>query len=112
MMLFRSASLIVNLSVLLIQTVPQGSRKQAGARAFWPGPEMVGLMVGNCVGLPELVKSLTRALDLGVIGSETSLHATAPLGELSKDALLSQRGADPFGGSDCEVSKDNANAAI
>jgi hypothetical protein len=73
---------------------------------------MVGLMVGNWVGLPEPLNIVDSRSGLGGIGSKTSLHVTAPLGELSKDELLSQRGANSFRGSDCEVSKDNANAAI
>ena len=43
---------------------------------------------------------------------EGSLHLPTPLGESSKDELLSKAGADPFCSTDCEVPEDEANSPI
>ena len=43
---------------------------------------------------------------------EGSLHPPTPLGESSKDELLSKAGADPFCSTDCEIAKDKTDTAI
>src|ERR1700751_1764725 len=46
------------------------------------------------------------------IGLAVLLHMATPLGELAKNEFLRKGGADPFRGSDCEISEDKASAAI
>src|SRR5215470_2938953 len=41
-----------------------------------------------------------------------SLHVTTPFGELAKNEFLRKGGADPFRGSNCEISKDETSTAI
>src|SRR5215469_15549458 len=83
--------------------------KKAGARAVRPGPEWWDQWWESEVGLPELVNTFESRSGLRWRGS---LHVTTPLAEFAYDELLSQTGADSFRGSDCEISKDKANATI
>ena len=46
------------------------------------------------------------------IGLRVSLHVTTPFGESANNEFLSKAGADPLCGTDCEIPKDKANAAI
>ena len=53
-----------------------------------------------------------HAPTLCFIGLRVSLHVTTPFGESTNDELLSKAGADPLCGTDCEIPKHKANAAI
>jgi hypothetical protein len=46
------------------------------------------------------------------VGLGMSLHVTTPFRKFAKDKLLSQTGSDPFCGTDREITKDKADAAI
>ena len=68
-------------------------------------------MAGIEVGLGRIVKTFrfpsSRASSVGA-----SLHVPTPLGESTKNELLSKAGADSFCSADCEVSKYQADSAI
>jgi hypothetical protein len=69
--------------------------------------------VGNEAGLPEPVETFDSRSGLaGFIGLGASLHVTIPLRKSANNELLSQAGANSFRGSDCEIAKDKANAAV
>lgn len=60
----------------------------------------------------RIVKTFDLVSELCFIDSRVSLHLTMPLCESADNELLSEAGADPFCGTDCEIPKDKANAAI
>ena len=72
---------------------------------------MVGAIAEIVVGLPD--REIRVPLwTWGFVDGVGSLHVATPLCKSSDDELLGQAGAYPFRGSDCEISKDKANAAI
>jgi hypothetical protein len=77
------------------------------------GPDgKVGVMVEIEEELNHRRITSTHVTDSEIVALGASLHVTASLREFANDELLRQAGADPFRGSDCEVPKDKANAAI
>src|SRR5215469_1066832 len=68
---------------------------------------------GDCGGAARTGREIRVPLwTWGLVDVVASLHVATPLGQSADDELLSQAGANPFCGTDHEIPKDKANAAI